>query len=527
LRAVAADQGTEVFLVDTGFRRLAEAVGELRVEVAPGLYKVRFRSGDVMADQLVEVPPQLPPGQSEILVRGGPLSFASALPLPDTRTSHEYHQAAWSHAWDGPDLSLGAGSRLFVLARDANKRPEKPSRHVPWQGLSLCGLDGRVLLDFAHAPRRDAVFGFASANLELDPGTYVLRVDTRLNGILEMAVVTRPGWQTQVALRSRTLSRNAMAIREGEAGRGRSVRRADLAGATVLMGRPGYRADLSGQQDRLTELARIGLIQGRATLRPDDLRSLLWAKYENPMLGLYGAHLLLQGGERDLGLLHEVVGNLESLLGDHPDVIALRLALARLDGQAPPSGLRFDAPPMLARGWQLAVEASLEQPDLIPADSFAARIAGNLVNSSPWLIWRRTAELGRALRQGPADLAEREAERVIPNVLKSLQPVLARGPMFGHLGGMDFAVDDLVRDALQDLKASAAERLPSLLEGLAERLPERLTHGLTPIQQALLHEVKATAHLPAGERLGRLTRNLRLPPATLLATLEKLVTPKK
>ncbi len=533
LRILATDEGTEIFLVDASFQRLASAVGELRAEVEPGIYKARFRSGDTMADQLVEVPPELPPGQSEILVRGEPLRFASALPLPDTRTSHEYHQAAWNHAWDPPDLFQGSGSLLFVLARDARKRPGERSSHVPWQGLTLCDLDGRVLLDFAEAPRRDADLAYASANIQLDPGTYVLRVDTELNGILEMPVITRPDWQTQVALSSRSISRRAPAFREGPGvGRSRSVRRADLAGATVLMGRPGYRSDPSGQQDRLTELARLGLIQGRATLRAEDLRTMLWAKFENPMLGIYGAHLMLQGNERDMGLLHEVVGNLESMLGDHPDVAALRLALARRDGLAAPSGPRFATPPMLVRGWQLVVDASLDQPDLVPAESFAARVATNLLSSNPWLIWRRTPALSQTLRQGvpniEQDAATAPQEPLINNVLKSMQPVVSRSPLPGHLANLTtpFRIDEDLLASLEDLASGRIERIPSLIERVAERFPadsDSPPRKLTPMQQAVLHELAATANLPSSERVDRVARNLRLPPATLNATLSGLL----
>lgn len=523
LRVVAADEGSEIFLVDAGFRRLASAVGELRTAVEPGLYKVRFRSGDAMADRLVEVPPQLPPGQSEVLIRGEPLRFASALPLPDTRTSHEYHQAAWSHAWDPPDLNLGNGSLLFVLARDADRRPSERVHHVPWRGLSLRDPAGRVLLDFADAPRRDADFGYASANLVVDPGTYILRVDTELNGILEMPLVTCPDWQTQVALRSRTISRRQPGS-QADGGGSRSVRRADLAGASVLMGRPGYRADPSGGQERLTELARLGLVQGRATLRPDDLRSMLWAKFDNPMLGIYGAHLLLQGGERDMGLLHEVVGNLESLLGRHPDVAALRLALTRHDGQAAPAGLCFDLPPTLARSWELVVDASIGSPELVPAASFAGRIAGNLVSSRHWLIWRRTAALAQALRPAAEKVEAGPAEPVFGNVLKSVQPAAAPPGRAGRAAS--FRIDDAMLAGLEALASGHVDHLPSLIERVVERLPaiqEQLARRLTPIQQAVLHELAASAGLPAGERSERVARRLRLPPAALNAVLDVLV----
>ncbi|NTV96643.1 MAG: hypothetical protein HGA75_14730, partial [Thiobacillus sp.] len=250
----------------------------------------------------------------------------------------------------------------------------------------------------------------------------------------------------------------------------------------------------------------------------------------------YGAHLLLQGDERDLDLLREVVGNLEAMLGSHPDVAALCLALARHDGQEPPPGLRFATPPMLARGWQLVVEASLERPELVPGDSFAARVAGNLVSGSHWLIWRRTAALAQTLQASPtagaADAFATAGEPVIANVLKSMRPVVGRSPMPGHLATLaaPMRIDDDMLAALEALAGGRGERAASLIERVAARFPtapDRQTRNLTPMQQAVLHEVAATTALPAAERIEQVARSLRLPPATLTATLESLLKPGK
>ena len=43
-------------------------------------------------------------------------------------------------------------------------------------------------------------------------------------------------------------------------------------------------------------------------LVPDELRALLRGKCDNPMLGIYGGHLLLMETSVDVALLHEVVG---------------------------------------------------------------------------------------------------------------------------------------------------------------------------------------------------------------------------
>lgn len=530
LRIVAADEGTEIFLVDSSFSRIASAVGELHENVPPGIYKARFRSGDTMADQLFEVPAELPPYQNEILVEGKPLPFASPIPLPDTRTSHEYHQRAWNHARDVSDIALGTGSWLFVLARDVEKKPGKRANHVPWHGLALCDLDGRVLYEFSRAPFQDADLGYVSANIELNPATYILRVDTELNGILEMPLVTSPGWQTQVALRSRTIRRRNQSFSESEGPRRtRSVRRADLSGATVLMCRPGYSADPTGKQDRLTELARLGLIQGRSTIRPEDLRSMLWTKFENPMLGIYGAHLLLQADKQDMVLLQEVIGNLESMLGQHPDVEALRLTYERNKNGLIPPGMKFDKPTMLARSWDMVVEASLDNPEIVPDGSFSAKVAANLVTGSHWLIWRRTSALSRALSNRESGYSGFPPDAFASTALlkEVLEPMQSNEGISGDHHLSYLALHPLMVTDGEHAKPSG--KLPKKHKPKEQEKKRQPSMGqatkstFTPMQSAVLHEIDAVPEMPSNERIKQVARNLRLPLATVNTILDSLL----
>ena len=49
----AADNATEIFLIDASLRRIASGLGQLEASVKPGIYKVRFRSGDFKQPQEV------------------------------------------------------------------------------------------------------------------------------------------------------------------------------------------------------------------------------------------------------------------------------------------------------------------------------------------------------------------------------------------------------------------------------------------------------------------------------------------
>lgn len=558
----AADLGTEIFLVDAGLNRINSAVGEMRAEVVPGLYKIRFRSGGTMRDSLVEVPTVLPPGQSSVLVEGQPLQFASAMPLDDTRTTHEYHRAAWSRASLDPDKRIGAGAFLFVLARDPEKIPGKATSHRPWNGLSLhsTGAEPAMELEFSDAPYRDEDLGVATAHLEVDPGTYLLRVDTGLWGIREMAIHASAGWQTQIFLSSSSLQRTRYDSQKSfsEPARTRTARRVDLSSAAVLMVRPGNSVDPSEPQWRLTELARQGLAQNRNTVRADDLRDMLWAKFDNPMLGLFGAALMLRS-EKSGGFLRDVVGNLSSLLPDHPDVAALRLATG-LQNQANTGLYRtYPLPPMLLENWQRLIQSSIDLPELIPAGSPSAAIGGSYYSEGPWLGWQRTPEIARAFQN--FTLAEQAPQvsgkdREMQTAVKSYQATLtgsgaiAQGPgsiAVGagsvFVGGKNIGTINTSSGAYiagnvdtdggdfdgRDRSAIPGSSLKGLLRDLAERFdPRSLREGdladkLTPSEFALIRELPAAFRVEADDRMAWLVRNLGIPETSLVQTARKLL----
>lgn len=536
LHVRAADLGTEIFLVDDRLNRINTAIGEMHTEVSPGLYKIRFRSGGTMRDHLVEVPTELPPGQREVLVEGPPLQFASAMPLANTRTSHEYQQQAWSRASLPPDMRIGSGASLFVLARDPEKLLGKATSHRPWNGLSLHSTDDTAPalgLDFSEAPYRDEDLGVATAHLEVNPGTYLLRVDTGLWGIREMAVHASAGWQTQIFLSSSSLQRTRYGSQQSlaEPPRTRTARRVELNSAAVLMVRPGNIFDPSHPQWRLTELARQGLAQNRETVRANDLRDMLWAKFDNPMLGLFGAALMLRS-EKSGGFLQEVVGNLSSLLPDHPDVAALRLAVGLQARPDNASQQAFPLPPMLLENWKRLIQSSIDAPGLIPADSPSAAIGGSYYSEGPWLVWRRSPEVARAFQAYP------QAEQTIrlPRVGEEMRAVHSKGMMGLLVGRTAESGNEWEGGAItpkpghKPIKTTPdSVSLQGLLDELAERFDPRsmgesdLAGKLTPTQYALIRELHASAKAAPDDRVAWLVRNLGTPEASLVQTARKLL----
>lgn len=196
---------------------------------------------------------------------------------------------------------------------------------------------------------------------------------------LEQTLVASPNWQTQVflLLHDYDLPRTEP-LPDTDIVRGR---RANLAEASILLS-AGSGFKPFDEQIYLTEIARLGLANRRPML-PRDIRQMLAGKFNNPMLGIFGAHLLLLQDEPDRSLLRIVLDNLRKLLGrEHPDVEAIAL---RVDG---PGDYIFTEPPMLLRSWGFVLDATVEKPMLCPVDSFATRIATQVWGGDLWMQWR-------------------------------------------------------------------------------------------------------------------------------------------
>ena len=201
---------------------------------------------------------------------------------------------------------------------------------------------------------------------------------------------------------------------------------------SVLMSRDGFyrwRNDME-----LAEVARIALTDERRVMS-DQLMAMLDGKFENPMLGVFGAHILLLSLDRaasettadranapaeaapaprlELPLqakdLDVIVQNLRRLVGDrHPDVEALSL---RASDPALRHRKPLTEPPMLRRSWSLFVAASNDAPSLCPPELWK-RIR-QMRPAPPYLTW-----LPATSRADPVhDLLKRMAPRA-PAVVK-------------------------------------------------------------------------------------------------------------
>jgi hypothetical protein len=424
LKVDGGEPGTEIFVIDGAFNLVDKGLETLDKEFQPGLYKVKFKRGSVVS----EVDATLFPESQEVTVRAPDMEFSSPAPLQGTQTSHEYHQYEASQLSRQVHQRLGGGGQLFIFIRDINPG----GKGSPASGLTLHDIRGRMLADCGKQALGKDLWApeqakWAGANIELDPGEYRLRLQ-RKEGNLEQILTVSNGWQTQIFL---VRDWNEKHRRRKKKKRPR-IQLPDLSKSTVLIAPMGAGFDPNrNERDlALTELARQGLTNGRTVLRANDLRQMLEGKFENPMLGIYGVHLLLRAvspkhtlfrsseppddqmirqmqillgtpsdgtaGPQTLQAFMEfltiVINNLENLLGDHPDIRALRLARDSLAGERSATA-PFSVPPMLYRSWMIVVEASATDPALVPSGSLSDRIANRLWGTGPCLTWKTPSAL--------------------------------------------------------------------------------------------------------------------------------------
>lgn len=379
-----------VELLDHQFRRLHRGYGNLRVSVPPGIYMARCEIGGPAVERLVRVQP----GQSLRIDFDDPatLLLPSSAPVPGSVSRHEFYtEAASSLATrTPPHATFGSGARLVLFAThlDFAQAPDfsQPAPCVHWGDVTLRDIEGRVLAELPGDSLRDdfdRASGRAGLCLDLNPGGYFLEWPTSSPADPHTSV--QPLWLPEGWI---------TCLFAGAVGANPTPRQETVSVHMCRLGNepPPYEPE-ADQVNAAAELALASLRTGRRQLGNDQVQMLLHAKFSNPMLGLLGAHMLLQRSKPNQDLLGVVCWNLHALLGEHPDVVALGLLMEARFGTrlGLPDVLAIEFPPMLRDGL-LAVDRALWQKPESVGMSRAARLARlRILPQGPWtLFWKPT-----------------------------------------------------------------------------------------------------------------------------------------
>jgi hypothetical protein len=432
-----------VFLIDHSFALVDRSLGELDAQVKQGVYKLKARLGDTTVERLVVL------NRDKSIDLTEDLPLASAAPLENTSQSHEFHMYPAAAQSAQVSIRAGEGAQIFLCARrwrDTKAGGPDPAP-LPLPSLSLHRPGGEMIADLAAPPgvQLDPQEPILGMTVEADPGSYALRWADPRGVVAEQTVHAVRDWQVQVFLIE-------------EAGTPRSEPEAPARQRlSILMGRE--RFDPADKTLRLVEEARAALADERK-VASDFVTETLFAKFDNPMLGLFGAHLMLIGREAnraakedeehdlsdakrvhapvafDQSLFDGVVGNLVYLLGsDHPDATALATQSSNQDLQKLQP---IEMPPMLWRSWTLLIEASNKRPELVPIATWRRTIG--VFPSRPFFVWSPQHDTGDAVGQWQREL-RRNLQGESPQPAADLDPFSVGATMTLGRQGDDVSAD--------------------------------------------------------------------------------------
>lgn len=460
--------GTHITVRDGWDEFKGEGYGNLKLDLPRGLYVVRLeRSGAAHEEVVRHIGP-------DELKREEPRR-SSALPAFDTADAREYY-ASTAHDLSLKDTGNAASvfgargpssdGRLFIFVRAASAGMHG-GRDLA-EALFLYDLAGNRLTDFTpDVVVRDDIHGWVGFSAPAPAGGYLLRhagIEPR-----EVVLTVFSGWETQLFVPF--------------------AERPQLARANLLLAHngAGFHPD-----DRLAQAIDAGLagLQGGVDLLPWPARQLLLdGKFDNPMLGLIGAHLLLLDERPDWHLLGIVVDNLGHLLPGAADVQALRLAIASRRGEKPPA-LPVMVPPMLRRGLYAVLEATAVQPEIVPEGSIIERIAPYLLAETPWSMWSLPVALtGVSAEDAQEAVSKLAAEGV--------------GTALGRI-----SLPDLTTIGRDQLNSLVEQTLQELLTKLGPEAGAGLARGLDEISSSRVAERLDTARQHGASTLSRAARNV-------------------
>jgi hypothetical protein len=347
----------EIELLDSNFATVANSVGALDTPVEPGIYELRFREGSEHEERLLKVEP------GPLVVDAPYFEPASPAPVDQTSTTHEYHQAPVVDASHRIGVECAAGGPasggIVVMVRNVAGQDDLPfpkdvDRRISVTDSTLASISGPNT-----RWQVEPGAGWALWSAALAPGGYSLRVDAPDQPeVLHQALWVEAGWQTMVFIPNTA---------DGPF--------TEL--ATIHIVRVGeWMPSHEGSATAIAlESVLAGLRDGRPVV-PSDLDELLYAKFVNPFLGIAGAHALLLETRPSTRRLKTVIGNLEQLLPESPDVAALA-SRARARGvkvEARPVGW----PPMFYVGYRALIRADATDSSVLvdgsPAEDVAARL---------------------------------------------------------------------------------------------------------------------------------------------------------
>ena len=380
LTVTSPEPGLLLSVIDGRGRLLEQSdEGSFEIDLPRGLYTVRSdRAGHVeerivrhVADQSISaaVPPR----------------FSPAL-IPGAQTSHEYYtDSCWDMSqretvpavtWNGE-----ANARLMIFVRAVGVDSYRDQRLM--DGLTLRTFDDRVVARFSRDETEHSADGWEAFSARLSSGSLLLASEEDPARQLPLPLFDTLQTQVFVMFRERLLLEDLR------------VMTLPMEDIETRSGRDPH--ETGGPFAQTTEHMDLGLLalQNDVTSVASSLvTAYLNSKFDNPVLGLLGAYLmLLRRRERRVRKLNVgeastvrlVIHNLDILLPNSADVVALKhLAI---DDLGKPKREVVNGVPLFRVGAEALLEAASDGLVELPPTGVLDQVSDRLWADSAWTSW--------------------------------------------------------------------------------------------------------------------------------------------
>ena len=541
----APEPGLGVLVIDAEghiVARCADGQSRIEVDLPRGLYTVRstrsgaFAETDLRLDNPKTVEATMPP-------------MFSASTIPGGVTTHEYHTyPAWEasqiptgpeQAWNG---AADAGLLLFARAPASLLVWDRLPQGVPvyagedqFVTLSLRTLDGRTLSRFeADAKHNINGAGSSAYSAKLSHGLLILEDQGEFPR--QIPVPLMRGWQTQLfVMHDRRLLwedlRLAMVTEDALASRK-------------------YRNpfDESAEDVRAAQDMDAGLLalqNDAPSVAPQLIDAFLGSKFQNPILGLLGAYLMLMHERRkardsdyrvDIEHIRIVLDNLHALLFESADVVALRLLAEPWLGK--PTLAPVTRIPMFRYGAEVLLKEAASDLSLVPEGSLLDLVSDRLYGDTVWTTWKPISlPLGRRASSTLPDEVPREPNWVEYAVVDAISAARDRedgvttDDLLRRIGVSPHAVREAMHHLIsragtqqfltdltpQDMRLIGGQVLRKLADKLGTRIDESLLERIsigtasvesanrTPRIQQVYFRLKKALSEVAGTQAGKIS----------------------
>ncbi|MES9904117.1 MAG: hypothetical protein ABW168_15765 [Sedimenticola sp.] len=334
---------------------------------------------------------------------------SSAIPSFDTVAAHEYYSYTSAH-WSVNNTRAPIGDnpqgRLFIFIR-SRERSSYQGQSLT-EHLSLSSAAGELVTDFSQEETESNKDGWLAFSAPATPGLYLLTYGGHDPRELPLYVFQNLSTQFFVMFHERLLFDTA----------------------SLLLDNVSKPFNPDDKETQAFDTALKGLQIGRNLLPQGMMQILLHGKFDHPMLGLIGAHILLLGKKIDPNLIDIVIDNLDYLLPDSPDISALKILAAQRLNTTPPQ-LVIEQPPMLRAGLEAVLAFAAKNSDAVPEGSLLDTVATNQHVDLPWSSWTPAHKTSRASKQS-LFLDTREIKEEANWVDHYVEDALENAVQFGH-----------------------------------------------------------------------------------------------